>query len=46
MWTARERPCVSLRAYPASGIGAMALASDLASAGWRRRLARQTRGAA
>ena len=27
MWTARERPCVSLRAYPANGTGATALAS-------------------
>lgn len=46
MWTRAERPCVSLRAYPANGTGAAALAIDLATVGWWRRLSRRTRGAA
>ena len=46
MWTRRERPCVSLRAYPATCTGAAALATDLATVGWRRRPGRRVRGAA
>ena len=46
MWTKRERPCVSLRAYPANGTGLAAFASDLVTVGWWRRRARGTRGAA
>ena len=46
MWTRLERPCVSLRAYPATGTGAAALAIDLATVGWRRRLTHRTHGAA
>jgi CelD/BcsL family acetyltransferase involved in cellulose biosynthesis len=36
MWTNLERPCVSLRAYPANRTGAVALATDLARAGFSR----------
>jgi CelD/BcsL family acetyltransferase involved in cellulose biosynthesis len=45
LWTEREHPCVSVRAYPATRNGVMAMAADLATLGWRR-LGRAVPGAA
>jgi len=35
LWAQQERPCVSLRAYPASGVAACVFVADLAKMGWR-----------
>src|SRR5262249_44186341 len=35
MWTDRERPCVSLRAYPTTARGLAAMVTDLAAVGSR-----------